>query len=237
MRGEIHVIDHSHRDVTGGVPRAMVFGANDGLVSNVSLILGMAGASADGDVVRLAGIAGLIAGAVSMAAGEYISMRAQVELIERELDLERTELKRNPDLELEELAIAFERKGIPPESARKVAAELSRDPDRALEAHAREELGIDPGAVGSPVGASIGSFVAFSLGASIPLAPWLVTDGNGATVTSVLLALVAAAALGGVLAAMTTKRIAFGALRQAAIAAVASAVTFGIGSALGVGVS
>lgn len=229
-------MDHAHRDVSGGVPRAMVFGANDGLVSNVSLILGIAGASAEPGLVRLAGIAGLVAGAVSMAAGEYISMKAQAELLERELALERIELHRNPEVELAELTDAYERKGMRPDRAAAFAQEMMRDPELALEAHAREELGVDPGTLGSPVGAAVGSFVAFSLGAFIPLLPWFFLTGATATVVSISLALFAAAALGVALAAMTTKRFLFGALRQAGIAGGAAAITYGIGSAVGVGV-
>ncbi len=217
--------------------RAMVFGANDGLVSNVSLILGFAGASAEADIVRLAGIAGLIAGAVSMAAGEYISMQAQTELLERELELERIELARNPHVELVELTQIYQSKGMHPDRAHELATEMMRDPERALEAHAREELGIDPGSLGSPVGAAVGSFVAFSIGALIPLLPWLVGSGTAAVVASVVLAIVAAATLGAVLAGMTTRRFAFGAARQAGIAAVAAAITYGIGSVVGVGVA
>lgn len=229
-------MDHAHRDVSGGVPRAMVFGANDGLVSNVSLILGIAGASAEAGLVRLAGIAGLVAGAVSMAAGEYISMKAQAELLERELALERIELRRNPEVELAELTDAYERKGMRPDRAAEFAQEMMRDPELALEAHAREELGVDPDTLGSPVGAAVGSFFAFSLGAFIPLLPWFFLTGATATVVSISLALFAAAALGVALAAMTTKRFLFGALRQAGIAGGAAAITYGIGSAVGVGV-
>lgn len=230
------VVEHQHRNVSGGVARAAVFGANDGLVSNVSLILGVAGADPSADVVRLAGIAGLIAGAVSMAAGEYISMQAQAELFERELELERIELARNPHVEMVELTQVYQSKGMHPDRARELAEEMMRDPERALEAHAREELGIDPGSLGSPVGAAVGSFLAFSAGAAIPLVPWLIGEGTGATIASIVVALVAAATLGVVLAAMTTKRYVYAGVRQAGIAAAAAAVTYLVGSAVGVGV-
>jgi VIT1/CCC1 family predicted Fe2+/Mn2+ transporter len=228
--------DHSHRDVTGGVPRAMVFGANDGLVSNVSLILGMAGGTAEAELVRLAGVAGLLAGAVSMAAGEYISMRAQAELLERELAREREALVTDPDHELDELAAAYRAKGIPAHTAREVAEVLSSDPERALEAHAREELGIDPTSLGSPIGAAVGSFVAFAVGAVIPLVPWLFTGGNGATIASVLLTLVAAGLLGAGLGVLTTGRYVFSAVRQMCIAAGAAGATYAVGSLIGVSV-
>jgi VIT1/CCC1 family predicted Fe2+/Mn2+ transporter len=164
-------------------------------------------------------------------------MRAQAELLERELELEREALRTEPELELDELALAYEAKGMAPDRARELAAELSRDPERALEAHAREELGIDPSTLGSPWAAAIGSLLAFAIGASIPLVPWLFSGGSGAIVASVLLSLVAAAALGAGLASLTTGRYLFGAVRQSLIAAGAAAVTYGVGSVVGVGVA
>src|SRR5438067_7026606 len=161
--------EHHHRDIDRGTARAAVFGVSDGLVSNVSLILGVAGANPGAGVVRLAGLAGLISGAVSMAAGEYVSMKAQTELYERELALERRELHRNPHVETVELTQIYQSRGVDPDRARELAQEMMRDPELALETHAREELGIDPEALGSPVGAAVSSFVAFSIGALIPL--------------------------------------------------------------------
>ena len=158
--------------------RAAVFGASDGLVSNVSLILGVAGADPGAGVVRLAGLAGLIAGAVSMAAGEYGSMKAQQELLERELAVERRELERNPHVETVELTQLYQSRGVDPDLARQLAQEVMVDPETALRAHAREELGIDPDALGSPVRAAASSFVSFSLGALLPLLPWFVTSGT-----------------------------------------------------------
>src|SRR3954470_15513753 len=169
---EDHHVEHQHRDVQRGSARAAVFGVSDGLVSNVSLILGVAGANPAPGVVRLAGMAGLIAGAVSMAAGEYVSMRAQTELFERELEVERRELRRNPKAETAELSRIYESRGVRPTRARAMAEEMMRDEDLALETHAREELGIDPGSLGSPWSAAFSSFVAFTLGAIIPLLPW-----------------------------------------------------------------
>lgn len=226
--------EHQHRDVQGGVARASVFGASDGLVSNVSLILGVAGADPGASYVRLAGIAGLIAGAVSMAAGEYVSMRAQTELFERELALERRELERNPHVEKVELALIYQSKGIDAETAQAMADQMMSDPDRALEAHAREELGIDPGSLGSPWGAAIGSFAAFAVGAFVPLLPWFLTDGTSAVLASVVLTVLAAAGVGGVLASFTGRAVWFSAGRQVLIAALAAAVTYGIGSLVGV---
>ena len=211
-----------------------MFGASDGLVSNVSLILGVAGANPTGSFVRLAGIAGLVAGAVSMAAGEYVSMRAQAELFERELEIERRSIQRNPRLETKELTEIYEARGVDPDTARTIASELMRDPDLALEAHAREELGIDPSALGSPVRAASSSFLAFAVGALLPLLPWFVTDGWPAIIASVVLAVIGAGGLGWALGTFTGRSRLFSAGRQVLIAAIAAGVTFGIGSVLGV---
>ena len=226
--------EHHHRDIQGGKARAAVFGVSDGLVSNVSLILGVAGASSTGGFVRLAGLAGLISGAVSMAAGEYVSMQAQRELLERELDIERRELARRPHVEQVELAHIYESRGVDPDTARDLATQMMRDPEMALETHAREELGINPDALGSPVGAAVSSFVAFAVGAVIPLAPWFFRHGNGAVVASIILGAIAALTVGAVLARFTGRSRVVSALRQLGIAAVAAGVTYGIGRAVGV---
>jgi vacuolar iron transporter family protein len=225
---------HRHRDVQGGVARASVFGASDGLVSNISLILGVAGANPGSSVVRLAGVAGLIAGAVSMAAGEYVSMRAQRELFERELELERLELARNPEVEKAELVQVYMRRGLKESTAVEVAEQMMASPEQALEVHAREELGVAPDALGSPLGAATGSFLAFCTGAIIPLFPWFFADGVTAILWSVVLGVVAAAGLGAALAAFTGRPVWYTAGRQVLVAVVASSVTFGIGNLLGV---
>lgn len=214
--------------------RAAVFGASDGLVSNVSLILGVAGADPGASVVRLAGLAGLIAGAVSMAAGEYGSMKAQQELLERELAIERRELARNPHVETVELTQLYQSRGVDPDLARQMAQGVMRDPDTALKAHAREELGIDPDSLGSPIGAAVSSFFSFALGAILPLLPWFVTSGRAAVVASVVLGVAGAATLGVALAHYTKGSPLRLALRYSAIAVVAGAVTYGIGAAVGV---
>ena len=226
--------EHHHRDIQGGAARAAVFGVSDGLVSNVSLILGVAGARPGEGYVRLAGLAGLIAGAVSMAAGEYVSMKAQRELFERELDLERRELKRRPHVEQVELAHIYESRGVHPDMARDLAAQMMRDPDTALETHAREELGIDPNALGSPIRAAVSSFLAFALGAVVPLVPWLFGEGDAATVASVVLGGIAAVAVGVLLGRATDRPRVRSGLRQLAIAAVAAGITWLVGSAVGV---
>jgi vacuolar iron transporter family protein len=233
--GDHAASEHHHRNVQGGAARAAVFGISDGLVSNVSLILGVAGANPAPGVVRLAGLAGLVGGAFSMAAGEYVSMKAQAELLERELELERIEIARRPDSERRELAAIYRERGVAADVADELASHMMRDPELALETHAREELGIDPGELGSPVLASVSSFLAFAFGAVLPLAPWFVSRGTAATVASVVIGAVAAVAIGVALAAFTGRSPARSALRQLAIATAAAAVTFGVGSAAGAG--
>lgn len=226
-------LEHHHRDVQGGAERAAVFGVSDGLVSNVSLILGIAGAAPDPVVVGLAGITGLISGASSMAAGEYISMRAQRELFEREIELERREHRRNPNVEIVELTQIYQSRGIDPDRAREMAIDVMRDPEVALETHAREELGIAPDQLGDPKAAAVSSFVAFGVGATVPLAPWAFAEGTAAVVASVVLATVAALAVGGVLAHITGRSKLRSALRQLAFAAVPAAVTYTLGRIVG----
>lgn len=223
-----------HRDVQGGVGRATVFGASDGLVSNVSLILGVAGATTSASVVRLAGIAGLVAGAASMAAGEYISMRAQTELFERELAVEREQLEKFPAKEAVELALIYQSRGVDPDVAQAMVDNVMSDLERALETHAREELGIAPGSLGSPVGAAVGSFLAFGMGALVPLIPWFFTGGTEAVLASVVLAVIAAAAIGVALATFTGRSKLFSAVRQVLIAVLAAGITYAVGSLLGV---
>jgi VIT1/CCC1 family predicted Fe2+/Mn2+ transporter len=235
-RPEPPTIEHHHRDVKGGAARAAVFGVSDGLVSNVGLILGVAGADAAAGVVRLAGLAGLIAGAVSMAAGEYNSMRVQSELLERELELERVELRRNPHVETVELSQIYQSRGMQPDAARELATAMMADPELALEAHAREELGIDPGDLGSPFGAALSSLLAFSAGALVPLAPWFVASGTAATVASLVAAIVAAIVVGLVTARLIERPVLRVAGRQLAFTVVPAAITYAIGSAVGIGV-
>jgi vacuolar iron transporter family protein len=228
---------HQHRDVRGGGARAAVFGLSDGLVTNISLVLGVAGASPGGQIVRLVGVAGLVAGAFSMGAGEYLSMAAQRELMQRELDIERESLIQSPEGEARELRGMYEDRGIAPEVARDMVHEVMADPELALETHAREELGINPQHLGSPVQAALSSFISFALGAFIPLLPWLITRGTAAIVASVVLSVVASVTVGVVLAAFTKRSRTQAALRQLLITAVAAAVTYGIGRAIGTGIN
>lgn len=229
--------EHHHRDVTGGLARASVFGVSDGLVSNVSLILGVAGAEPSASLVRLAGLAGLVAGALSMAAGEWVSMKAQAELLERELEMEKLELRRRPEHERRELVQIYRSRGIEPETAERLATEMMRDPELALETHAREELGIDPNELGSPVGAAVSSFVSFACGALVPLIPWLITGGGLALGLSIVLSALAAVAVGIALARFTGRSAVRSGLRQLTVAAGAAAVTYVVGALVGVGVT
>jgi len=229
--------EHHHRDIRGGTARAAVFGVQDGLISNASLILGVAAGDHYGQAaVRLAGLIALIGGAVSMAIGEYISMTAQAELFERELELERREIRRRPENERRELAHIYRSRGVDPSTADELASQMMRDPELALETHAREELGIDPGALGSPIGAAVSSFVAFAIGALAPLLPWFFGGGPGYVLATVVMGAVAALVVGAALARFTGRSTVRSAVRQLLISAVAAAVTYGIGSAVGVGV-
>ncbi|MGH9086932.1 MAG: VIT1/CCC1 transporter family protein [Acidimicrobiales bacterium] len=227
--GEAH-----HRDVQSGGARAAVFGVSDGLVTNVSLILGVAAAHPSSAVVRLTGLAGLVAGAFSMAAGEYVSMQAQRELLQRELQVERDALLRSPAAERRELATIYERRGLDPALAQELVEEFMRDPETALATHAREELGINPEQLGSPIVAAMSSFVTFALGAFLPLIPWLLSRGGAATLASVGVGAVAALMVGGSLGLLTGRSPLRGAARQLFVAAVAAAVTYSIGRVVGV---
>ncbi len=226
--------DHHHRDLKGGGARAAVFGVSDGLVSNVCLVLGFAGANPGPTVVRLAGIAGLIAGAFSMAAGEFVSMQAQREMFQRELAMERREISQRPEGERRELVRIYENRGVEPDVAHTLATEMMRTPELALETHAREELGIDPGSLGNPIQAALSSFSTFALGALIPLIPWLITRGGAATVASIAAGAVAALVVGSAVALFTNRSRWRSAVRQLAILATVAAITYGIGAAVGV---
>ena len=223
-----------HRDVQGGTTRAAVLGAGDGLLTNLSLTLGVAGASTNASAVRLAGVAGLLAGAFSMAAGELVSVRAQQEMVDREIQVERQELAEDPEGEQQELAGMYQAQGLPAEDARTVARILSANPDIALDTHARLELGVDPEAPGSARRAAVVSFLAFSVGAILPLFPWFFSGGTAAVIASVIIGGVAALALGATIGFMSGRNVWGTALRQLAVAAVAAAVTYGVGSLLGV---
>lgn len=222
---------------SGGNLRAAVFGVNDGLVSNASLILGVAGASSQSDVILLSGVAGLLAGAFSMAAGEYISVRSQRELFESQIGLERDELAEYPKEEAAELALIYAARGIPKQEAQALADRIIADPARALDTLAREELGLNPDELGSPLGAAVFSFGAFAIGASIPLAPFLFLVGSPALFLAVGLATLSLFAVGAALSLFTGGRALWGGVRMLLLGGAAGAATFGIGRLLGVSLS
>jgi VIT1/CCC1 family predicted Fe2+/Mn2+ transporter len=223
-----------HRSVAGGLARAAVFGVNDGLVSNVSLILGFAASGVDNTVVRLAGLAGAVAGGISMAAGEWVSVSAQNDLIERELEVELRELRHNTEHETEELAAIYEGHGMEPSSAARAAAEVMRRPDEALAVHAREELGVDPGELPNPWMAAILSLVSFLVGAVAPIVPWYITSGTAATIAALSIGVLAAAAVGAAVGRFAERSVAWAATRQVLIVLGACLVTWLIGRLVGI---
>jgi VIT1/CCC1 family predicted Fe2+/Mn2+ transporter len=226
--------DTRHRDVKSGGLRAAVLGAGDGLITNVSLVLGVAAASVGPSTVRLAGTAGLLAGAFSMAAGELVSVRAQQELAEKELQVEKQELAEQPDAERRELAAMYRARGVPPADADLVAKILSADDRLAFDTHARLELGIDPDEPGNPVKISIFSFLSFAVGAALPLIPWFVTEGTAALVASIVIGAVAALLLGALIGLITGRNAGRTAVRQLVVASVAAGATYGFGHLFGV---
>jgi vacuolar iron transporter family protein len=226
-----------HREGRSGTLRAAVFGMSDGLVSNLALILGVAGSGVSSRVILLAGVAGLLAGAFSMGAGEYVSMRVQRDMLEYALRVESLEIELVPEAELKELTDIYEKKGLSPELAGQVAAELMAKPASALDAHAREELGLDPGQLGSPWGAAISSFATFAVGAIIPLTPYVLSEGDGAFVGAIVAAGLALALVGGFMARMAGRHVALGAGRMLTVGGLAAAATYAIGSLFDVAVS
>ncbi|MGF1626190.1 MAG: VIT1/CCC1 transporter family protein [Alphaproteobacteria bacterium] len=231
--------DHGGRrygGVASGALRAAVFGVNDGVVSNTALLMGVAGAQAGAAAIVISGVAGLVAGALSMAAGEYISMRTQREMFERQIAQEREELDLYPEEEAEELALIYHARGIDLDSARAFARQLIADPDAALATHVREELGLDPDQLGSPIRAALSSFTAFAVGAALPLAPFLAAPAGDAVPVAAGLAGAALFAVGAVLSLYSGRSALFGGLRMLLIGAAAAAATYGIGAALGVSI-
>ena len=226
-----------HRSAFGGGLRAAVFGVDDGLVSNVSLVLGVAGAGAASGYVLTAGVAGLLAGALSMAAGEYVSVRSQREMYEHQIALEREELAEYPEEEAEELALIYQARGVALEQAREVSRALLTNPAAALDVLAREELGLNPDDLGSPWQAAASSFVAFALGAAVPLIPFLCGfTAARATASAVAITLVALFAVGLGLSLFTGRDALRSALRMVLIGGGAGAVSFLVGHAVGVAI-
>ncbi|HME80864.1 MAG TPA: VIT1/CCC1 transporter family protein [Candidatus Eremiobacteraceae bacterium] len=216
-------------DAQSGTARAGVLGISDGLVTNISLILGVAGANADASFVRLAGLASLVAGAGSMAVGEYISMQAQKELLERVLSDARAEQRTDPNAMTARLAAVFQRAGVHPDDARHAAETVAQHPEQALDTYARIGLGFNPKELGAPVGAAISSLLTFAAGALIPLLPWFFWSGTTAVLISISLSTVAAAAIGGYLGQQTGKGVVWSAARQVLVVAVAATATYLVG--------
>ncbi|HET6739842.1 MAG TPA: VIT1/CCC1 transporter family protein [Kribbella sp.] len=229
---EIH---HSHRDVTGGWLRPATFGVMDGLVSNFALVAGVVGGGATGKVVIVTGLAGLVAGACSMASGEFTSVSSQAELMQAEIAIEKRELEIHPAEEERELALMYEAKGLRPELAAEVARELTANPEVALDTHVREELGVDPNDLPSPWIAAGSSFVAFALGALIPLIPFVFGAGN--ILPALLLSALGLVVTGGIVGKITARPFWYGGGRQLLLGGLSAAVTFVIGLAVGTGLS
>jgi VIT1/CCC1 family predicted Fe2+/Mn2+ transporter len=226
-----------HRSGRSGTLRAVIFGVSDGLVSNLALVMGVAGAAgAHGSFILLAGVAGLLAGAFSMAAGEYISMQSQRELFERQIALERAEMEAMPEEEEAEMAALYRAKGFKEDEAKAIAHRLFENPELALDQLIREELGLDPDELGSPLGAAGGSFLAFALGAFVPVLPYLLLTGTTAFVVSIVLSLAALFLVGAGVSLLTGRGVLFSGLRQVGIGAAAAVVTFIVGSLIGVSV-
>lgn len=217
-----------------GSIRAAIFGVNDGLISNTALILGVAAAgSADASIVT-AGVAGTLAGAFSMAVGEYTSVASQRDLLTRQIEIERRELRDAPEEEQAELVLILQNKGLAPEQAKEVATAIFKDPEKALDTMVREELGIDPKDLGSPVGAAVPSFFSFTIGALLPLAPFLVLAGTPAAVASAVIAGTVLATVGAVIGFLSGTGGIRSALRMVGLASIATGVTVAIGRAIGV---
>lgn len=226
-----------HSQEYGGSLRAAVFGVNDGLISNFGLVMGIAGTSAEPRFVLLAGLAGLLAGAFSMAAGEYVSVRSQRELYEQQLALEAQELEASPEEEQEELALIYQAKGIAAEQANDLARQILSNPDTAIETLAREELGLDPDSLGSPWMAALSSFVAFAIGAVIPVVPYLLIRNSNALMVSAIACGISLFLVGALISLFTGRNMAYSGFRMVGIGALAASITFAVGKLLGVSVA
>jgi vacuolar iron transporter family protein len=238
MTTDVPAIAHEHSDVTGGWLRPAVFGAMDGLVSNVALIAGVAGGTrdaVDSRAVVLAGLAGLAAGAFSMAAGEYTSVASQSEAAAREIDKERTEIIRNPEGETRELAAMYIDKGVDERLAHEVARQVHLDVENAVHVHAREELGVDPHELPSPTVAAVSSFLSFGLGAFVPVLPYLL--GAGTLLPALVVTMVALFGCGAVVTQVTNRTWLYGGMRQMLLGGAAAGLTYAVGAAVGASLS
>jgi VIT1/CCC1 family predicted Fe2+/Mn2+ transporter/rubrerythrin len=226
-----------HISAHGGGLRAAVFGINDGLLSNFSLVMGFAGAEAKPEYIILAGVAGLLAGSFSMAAGEYVSVSAQREVFEQQIAIEKEELEMSPKEEEEELSLIYQAKGIPEQEASRLAQRIIQNPKTAIDTLAREELGLDPAGLGSPWTAAISSFCAFVIGAFVPVAPYLLTAGTKAWIASASLSFFALFTVGAVLSIFTARGPLLSGARMLGIGLLVSAITYSVGWLFGVSVA
>ncbi|MCB0918263.1 MAG: VIT1/CCC1 transporter family protein [Actinobacteria bacterium] len=235
VRDQLNSAEPWHRTDKSGSLRAAVFGVSDGLVSNTALVMGFAGSGISSTTVLFAGFAGLLAGAFSMGAGEYVSVSSQRDIFRREIAIEAAELKEKPQEEQRELELLYRAKGLSREAARDTAAQIMSDPDTALDTLAREELGLDPGALGSPIKVALSSFVAFAVGAIVPVIPYLFSSDTLALILSIIFAVIALLVVGGTVGRLSGLGITKSALRQLLVGGGAAAVTYIIGSFVGIG--
>jgi VIT1/CCC1 family predicted Fe2+/Mn2+ transporter len=226
-----------HRAAAGGALRAGVFGVNDGLLSNLLLIVGVAGGTSNRNIILLAGLAGLLAGAFSMAAGEWVSVQSQRELYEREIAVEKEELDAFPEEELGELVLIYQAKGLSVEESKALARRIMRRPESALDTLTREELGLAPGDLGSPWVAAVSSFGSFAVGAFIPVLPFLFGAGTAALAAAVVLSAVTLFVVGSAIGLLTGRNPVRGGLRMVAIAVIVGLASNLVGRLIGHGVS
>ena len=231
-------LEGRHRAIGGNALRAAVLGANDGLVSNLSLVMGVAGAELSNQAILITGLAGLLAGAISMSLGEWLSVQSSRELYRHQIAIEAEELRMNPEEEELELTLIYEAKGLSEEEAKKLAHELVRNEDKALDTLAREELGIDPEELGGSAWEAAGmSFVLFAVGAIFPVAPFAFLSGTAAVAASLVLSAAALFGIGAAITLMTGRGVLFSGMRQMAFGLAAAAVTYGIGWVMGVSIT
>jgi VIT1/CCC1 family predicted Fe2+/Mn2+ transporter len=236
--GLLAQMEGRHRAGGGNALRAAVMGANDGLVSNLSLVMGVAGAAMEGKAILITGLAGLLAGAISMALGEWLSVQSSRELYEHQITTEKRELDLAPEEEAQELALIYQAKGLNPKQAAKLADQIIADPTIALDTLAREELGIDPQELGgSAWEAAITSFLLFAIGAIIPVSPFIFTSGSQAVILSLVLSAIGLFFLGAAITILTGRSALVSGLRQALFGMVAAAITYGIGRLIGVSIT
>ncbi|HRC87593.1 MAG TPA: VIT1/CCC1 transporter family protein, partial [Thermoanaerobaculia bacterium] len=236
--GVVAKLEGRHRAMGGNALRAAVLGANDGLVSNLSLVMGVAGAALDNHGILLTGLAGLLAGAISMALGEWLSVQSSRELYERQITIEKEELAADPEAEAQELALIYQSKGVPAAEAGALARRLIENRETALDTLAREELGIDPEELGgSAWEAALSSFVLFAVGAIVPVGPFFFATGQAAVALSLGLSGLGLFGIGAAITLMTGRGLWFSGLRQLGFGLAAAAVTYGIGWLMGVSLS